>query len=498
MKLKLRTLLAILAVGLFLPGCIAVDDEQSRLPDQESTFWCIMMYRDWKVTIEPSKSKDAVELYRRLAPRKFSRAPPMYYGEAPDCSFSFYSPSGKKPEGVVLYSIMFFFTSRVSVLTKNDGKLTLDDYNDTLVREVVGRYLEGIPDARKPRRRDYYTARTDSANQQLKQQAGRLIVPQLSANRDSLDCELKVSLPEGQQLVFRLIPSVKFTMGSPMVVQPAVRSEVWLSSVVISFAVLCFLIYRLFKNRFRYSLRQLLLVTFLSGGCLGSLFSFLKARAEWSDYRAATFYPFYDHESPHEVFITRPFYVGETEVTQEQYSAVMYENPSHFKGASRPVDRVSYQDAVRFCERVSEVSGLVCRLPTEAEWEWAAGGGGQTLFVSGNQEKDLDFVSWYSGNSAGATHPVKRKMSNRFGLYDVHGNVAEWCSDYYDIAYYGNSEYVDPKGARSGATRVVRGGGWNDRPYFQRISMRGAATPNVRSSAIGFRVVVNVKPVVAQ
>jgi formylglycine-generating enzyme required for sulfatase activity len=192
-------------------------------------------------------------------------------------------------------------------------------------------------------------------------------------------------------------------------------------------------------------------------------------------------------ESPqHEVIITKPFYMGVTEVTQAQYEAVMGTNPSDFKGPTNPVDKVSWADAVEFCRKLSEKTGKTFRLPTEAEWENACRAGGKTRFSFGDSESVLGDYAWCGSNSGGKTHPVGQKKPNAWGLYDMHGNVWEWCADCYGP--YSNEASTDPQGPGSGGARVLRGGSWayDDADGF-RCAFRGDRGPAYRDGSGGFR-----------
>lgn len=172
-------------------------------------------------------------------------------------------------------------------------------------------------------------------------------------------------------------------------------------------------------------------------------------------------------ETQHRVRITKPFYIGKYEVTQEQWQAVMRNNPSKFKGAKNPVERVSWNDCQRFIKRLNSiVPGGGFRLPTEAEWEYAARAGTTTRFYWGDDpnEREIDNYAWYGwdkGNTRKKTHPVGTKKPNPWGLYDISGNVWEWCSDWYSEKYYNNSPVNNPQGPASGKYKVTRGGGWH-------------------------------------
>jgi len=174
-------------------------------------------------------------------------------------------------------------------------------------------------------------------------------------------------------------------------------------------------------------------------------------------------------EQQRRVVLTNDFWLAKYETTQDQYQAVMHKNPSRFKGGRKPVDNVSWHEAVAFCETLNRLTagkrpkGYVFALPTEAQWEYACRAGTASALNSGKNLKDgevcpnLDQVGWYLANSQGSTHPVGQKRPNRWGLYDMHGNAWEWCSDWYGIH---NKESKDPCGPKSGTGRVKKGGGF--------------------------------------
>jgi len=222
----------------------------------------------------------------------------------------------------------------------------------------------------------------------------------------------------------------------------------------------------------------------------------------------------YRDETPaHRVTITQPFLMSRHTVTQQQYLDVMGKNPSKFKGLlhrkhqSRPVERVSWFDAVAFCNALSKQEGLKCfyridgavvsplagdgyRLPTEAEWEHACRGGRETWWYCGNKENDAWDYAWCRRTTADkGTHVVGRKHPNRFGLYDMHGNVWEWCQDWFGKHYYQNSPTIDPSGPDSGEKRLMRGGSWNEVLMNARSAVREFNTPDVKYDDVGFRVV---------
>ena len=196
----------------------------------------------------------------------------------------------------------------------------------------------------------------------------------------------------------------------------------------------------------------------------------------------------------HEVRITRPFKMGVHEVTQAQYEQVMGNNPSNFYGSENPVEMIGWGDAVEFCRRLSELpsekaAGNVYRLPTEAEWEYACRAGTTTQFSFGDDDSDLGDYAWYAGNSAKKTHPVGSKLPNDWGLYDMHGNVWEWCQDWDGDTPGGL--LTDPTGPASGSKRVIRGGGWFNYAQFCRSTLRYGYEPSSRFKSRGFRVALN-------
>ena len=198
-----------------------------------------------------------------------------------------------------------------------------------------------------------------------------------------------------------------------------------------------------------------------------------------------------DNEQPqHRVKISKPFYLGIYEVTQEQYERVMGENPSWFSGdPSLPVEQVSWKDAQEFCRRLSALAeestaGCAYRLPTEAEWEYACRAGSTTRYCFGDSVEDLGEYGWFWGSK---TQPVGQKKPNGWGLYDMHGNVWEWCADWYDQNYYGNSPASDPTGPSSSSVRVYRGGGWNYGARGCRSANRDIILPGGEYNYLGFR-----------
>lgn len=187
------------------------------------------------------------------------------------------------------------------------------------------------------------------------------------------------------------------------------------------------------------------------------------------------------------------FAIGETEVTQELWQAVMKNNPSEFKGLNRPVETISWNDCQVFIRKLNEITGKSFRLPTEAEWEYAARGGKKSkgyLYAGSNKADD---VAWY-GDLHGETKNVASKIPNELGLYDMSGNVLEWCQDFYGIDYYMFSTLNDPKGPSSGSERVTRGGGCGSLMRNCRVSYRkqfSASKPDHKFHFCGFRLVLD-------
>jgi formylglycine-generating enzyme required for sulfatase activity len=198
-----------------------------------------------------------------------------------------------------------------------------------------------------------------------------------------------------------------------------------------------------------------------------------------------------EDQKAHKVTLTKPFELGVYEVTQQQYVQVMGTNPSKFKGPQNPVEQVTWDDAVEFCRKLSSLpeekaAGYVYRLPTEAEWEYACRAGTKTKYSFGDSESELGDYGWYDKNSGGTPHPVGSKKPNAWGLYDMHGNVYEWCQDWYGD--YPSGSVTDPTGPASGSDRVIRGGSWF---YFSdgcRSAYRSRISPDFRDLSLGFRV----------
>ena len=204
-----------------------------------------------------------------------------------------------------------------------------------------------------------------------------------------------------------------------------------------------------------------------------------------------------DIEHQHKVTISKPFYMQTTEVTQGQWKEVMGTEPwkgedNVKEGDNYPAVYVSWDDAVAYCKKLSEKEGKTYRLPTEAEWEYACRAGTKTTWSFGDYEASLGDYAWYYGNAFNIgdkyAHQVGLKKPNAFGLYDMHGNVEEWCHDYFGRNYYKQSPAQDPQGPASGSSRVLRGGSWYYSTRDTRSADRGRLGAD-RNDDVGFRLV---------
>jgi formylglycine-generating enzyme required for sulfatase activity len=192
----------------------------------------------------------------------------------------------------------------------------------------------------------------------------------------------------------------------------------------------------------------------------------------------------------HQVTISKPYYMQVTEVSQGQWRKVMGTNPSVFNacGDECPVENISWIDAQEFIRRLNQKEGVnKYRLPTEAEWEFACRAGSTIKDAPGSAEGKIGDYAWYEANSDRKTHPVAEKKPNLWGFYDMHGNVLEWCQDWYDD--YPEKAVKEPKGPSSGQHKVMRGGSWLGSPTTLRCTFRSQDYPIVRSNDIGFRLV---------
>lgn len=182
------------------------------------------------------------------------------------------------------------------------------------------------------------------------------------------------------------------------------------------------------------------------------------------------------------------YYMGETEVTQALWKAVMGSNPSYFKGDNLPVENVSWNDCQEFIRKLNQKTGKNFRLPTEAEWEFAARGGKKSQGYKYAGSNRIGNVARYVDNSSNKTHSVKTKKANELGLYDMSGNVFEWCQDWYGSDYYSKSSTSNPKGASSGSNHVLRGGSWGNYAKGCRVSFRNDSAPESKGGDLGVRL----------
>jgi formylglycine-generating enzyme required for sulfatase activity len=201
-----------------------------------------------------------------------------------------------------------------------------------------------------------------------------------------------------------------------------------------------------------------------------------------------------DEKPRHRVKLTKGYYLAADLVTQTQYKELMGANSSGFAGDDLPVEFVSWNDAQEFCRRLSSKEGRAYRLPTEAEWEYACRAGSTTKYQFGDNFAQLPGYAWFDKNAGGATHGVGLKKPNAWGLHDMHGNLWQWCQDWYDPAYYQRSPVADPSNATASKFRVIRGGSWINAASFCRSASRYYLRPSDRDFSVGFRVAAEPAP----
>ena len=195
----------------------------------------------------------------------------------------------------------------------------------------------------------------------------------------------------------------------------------------------------------------------------------------------------------HRVTISKPFLLARCEMTQKQWKAIMGKNPSAFKGDTLPVESVSWEDVQQFIKKLNEKSTLKYRLPTEAEWEYCCRAGGTNFFGLGKfydtlNTRQIACHAWFRADSDSGTHPVGEKHPNAWGLFDMHGNVWEWCQDWYSGDYYARSPGIDPLNHEPSTERVFRGGSWFLDWTKLRASSRSGNVPTFKSQYVGFRL----------
>ena len=199
--------------------------------------------------------------------------------------------------------------------------------------------------------------------------------------------------------------------------------------------------------------------------------------------------PYDDEKTIHQVTLTNDYYMGKYEVTQALWQSVMGSNPSYFKGDNLPVEKVSWDDCQKFIRKLNRMTGRKFRLPTEAEWEYAARGGKKSRGYQYSGSSNISDVACYTDNSGDETHPVGTKQANELGIYDMSGNVWEWCQDWYDS--YVSSSQTNPTGTASGAFRVNRGGSWINNARRCRSSSRSFGAPVHLYQSLGLRLVLS-------
>ena len=197
---------------------------------------------------------------------------------------------------------------------------------------------------------------------------------------------------------------------------------------------------------------------------------------------------YYNEKPVHKVCVD-DFFVGKYEVTQYQWKEIMGSNPSHFKLDDRPVENVSWNNVQEFIQKLNKKTGQNYRLPTEAEWEYVARGGNKSKEYKYSGSNDIDNVAWHTKNSNSKTHKVGTKQANELGIYDMSGNVWEWCSDRYGSDYYKSSQLNNPQGPSIGSIRVYRGGNWYGNAFDCRVARRISWNPGKGDNLLGFRLV---------
>jgi len=321
------------------------------------------------------------------------------------------------------------------------------------------------------------------------------------AKRVNLPATKSIDLGGGVALELVLIPAGQFIMGSEEPAKPTVTvaDANWLIALGgggVALLLLVLAIKSIQKRKLSFSLRFLLLMTITTGVCLRGIARRQLALQEAARYGAelAVFNNLVGTEKPaHSVTITQPFYMGKYTVTQEQYSAIIGANPSSFKGAKLPVENVSWDDAAAFCKKLNELlkdKSLEVRLPTEAQWEYACRAGTRTRFYSGDSDSDMPTAGWCESNSGGTTHPVGQLKANAFGLYDMHGNVWQWCQDSWSQYHSSLNSLSNPVGPNNADARVLRGGAWSYLPNECCSSFRLINSSDIRTFNYGFRLVL--------
>lgn len=326
------------------------------------------------------------------------------------------------------------------------------------------------------------------------------------AKHENLPSTKTLDLGNGVKLEMVLIPAGQFIMGTPEPVTPNKSVMLGQPIVVLGGALALILVAVVIvqsvrkRQRPKFSLRWLLLFVFsVSIAMYGGV---RWHKAAWKEYDAAKmrFEEARPEEKPaHVVKLTTPFYMGKFLVTQEQYQQIVGFNPSPFVAKDNPVAFVSWDKVQEFCRSLETKLKISVRLPTEAEWEYSCRAGTRTRFYSGDNDEDVSRVAWCECNRNGSKHPnpVGQKDANIFGLYDMHGNLFQFCQDWYSEDYYSKSPPEDPQGPlqypKGGDARVLRGGPWYCNLALCRSARRNGTSSWDGSDAIGFRVVMPVR-----
>jgi len=202
-----------------------------------------------------------------------------------------------------------------------------------------------------------------------------------------------------------------------------------------------------------------------------------------------------ENETPkHKVTFEKPFALGKFTVTQTQWQEIMGTNPNRFIGKDHPVETVSHGNACEFITRLNQRENTtVYSLPTEAQWEYAARAGSQSAYCFGPDRSRLVEFAWCKKNSDNSTHPVGLLSPNDWGLFDMHGNVHEWCADWFDRSYYTKAPARDPGGPDRGLAKVLRGGDWGSEDWYCRCAIRSLSSPDRLSPRVGFRVLMFIE-----
>jgi formylglycine-generating enzyme required for sulfatase activity len=303
------------------------------------------------------------------------------------------------------------------------------------------------------------------------------------------DYAKKVNLPptrtldlgDGVKMELVLIPAGKFMMGTPKPEKPIVGQTMAGLSAIVAFLIAVAVLLKACKTNRRpqFSLAMMLAISFiLSIGVWGAV--------RW---QKALHVNDFNEFPPHEVTLTKPFYMGKIAVTQRQYRELMYLVPEPWRFRDQPMAGVSWDDVHNFCKSMNVQVNAAARLPTEAEWEYACRAGTTTSYYTGESIEDVKQACWCANNSGGAVHPGGLKIANHFGLFDMHGNVWHWCEGWYGS--YSRDAAIDPQGPQQGNLKVLRGGCCSSDIEFCRSATRESYDPEFHSDIVGFRIVVD-------